>query len=333
METREKNISKILREQVFVHFSETLSNIFNNIPDSILDSIEEIRFRSNKPIIITGGFGELFLNGDGIAGILNNLYHITPQEIFEIFGSMCENSIYAVQEELRNGFITIKGGHRIGLTGQVVLEEKRIKNIKHLSGLNIRISRQIKGVADNLISHLIFDNSIFHTLIISPPQCGKTTLIRDIARQISSGIKRYNFNGIKVGIVDERSEIAACYKGVPQNDVGIRTDVLDCCPKSKGMIMLLRSMSPQVIVTDELGSAEDKDAVIQVINAGIKLITSIHGSCIEEVSIRPEISEIFEKNFFERIIVLSNRNGPGTIEEIIDGKSKQNLLLGGSDAI
>lgn len=327
METREKVFIKLLHNEVFVYFSDALKNMLSKVPDSILKKIEEIRLRADKPIIITGSFGELLLGINGIANDVNDSYCVLSSEILRIFEAMCENSVYAVQEELRNGFITIKGGHRIGITGRVIHEGKCIRNIKYFSGINIRLSRQVPGAADGVMNYIIKGNSVFHTIVISPPQCGKTTLIRDIARQISSGIQNNGFNGMKVGIVDERSEIAACYKGVPQNDVGIRTDILDCCPKSIGMITLLRSMSPQVIVTDELGSKEDRYAVMQVINAGVKLITSAHGSNIDEVSERPEISEIFKNKVFERIIILSNIDGPGTIEQVVDGKT-MNVIFG-----
>ena len=121
-------------------------------------------------------------------------------------------------------------------------------------------------------------------MIISPPQCGKTTLLRDIIRQISDGNTTLGLRGHKVGVVDERSELAGCYKGVPQNDIGLRTDVLDGCPKAKGMIMLIRSMSPNIIATDEVGTREDIFAIEEALNAGIKIITTVHGKNLEEVS-------------------------------------------------
>jgi stage III sporulation protein AA len=159
---------------------------------------------------------------------------------------------------------------------------------------------------------------IFNTLLISPPQCGKTTILRDIARNISDGIKELDFTGLKVGVIDERSEIASCYKGVPQNHTGVRTDVLDACPKAIGMDTMLRSMSPQVIITDEIGNEGDGEAIKRVINAGVKIIATAHGYNISELKTRQEVIGLIEGKVFERYVVLSSREGPGTLEEITD---------------
>lgn len=175
----------------------------------------------------------------------------------------------------------------------------------------------IKHIIDNKNSK----SEVYNTLIISPPQCGKTTLLRDITRVLSNGVKEMDQKGIKVGLIDERSEIAACHKGLPQFDIGIRTDILDRCPKSIGMIMMVRSMSPQVIVTDEIGGEGDKDAIVSILNAGVKIIATAHGFNISELKAGEKFWGLIEDKVFERYIVLSNINGPGTVEEIIDGTS------------
>jgi stage III sporulation protein AA len=155
-----------------------------------------------------------------------------------------------------------------------------------------------------------------HTLIISPPCCGKTTLLRDIIRLISDGGK--DRAGLTVGVVDERSEIGACYMGVPQNDLGIRTDVLDCCPKAKGMLMLIRAMSPRVIAVDEVGSKEDIEAIEYVINCGCKLIATVHGNSLLDVKGKPLLKKLIEDKLFERYILLSNKGSVGHLEEVYD---------------
>ncbi|MDP3486426.1 MAG: ATPase, T2SS/T4P/T4SS family, partial [Bacillota bacterium] len=147
------------------------------------------------------------------------------------------------------------------------------------------------------------------TLVISPPQAGKTTLLRDIARQLSD-------KGQRVCIVDERSEIAGCYNGCPQLDVGLRTDVMDGCPKAEGMLMALRALSPDVIITDEIGRAEDAAAIEEALNSGVRVIASAHGSTYEEVAARPNLSTLLQRGLFQRVVILSNRRGPGTIEYI-----------------
>lgn len=227
-------------------------------------------------------------------------------------------SLYAFEDEIRQGFITIQGGHRVGIAGKTVIEAEHVKNIKHISFINIRLSHQVKGCADKIIPYITMQEHVFHTLIISPPRCGKTTLLRDIIRQLSDGNK--SRSGMTVGVVDERSEIGACYMGVPQNDLGIRTDILDCCPKADGMLMLIRSMSPEVIAVDEIGQREDLDAIEYVINCGCRLVATVHGSCIDDVKQKPVLGRMVKEKMFERYIILNNRVGIGNVEEIYDDR-------------
>ena len=226
--------------------------------------------------------------------------------------------MYAFEEEIRQGFITISGGHRIGITGKTIINEDSIKGMKHISYINVRLAHQVKGCADIVLPYLVNGKTqgIYHTLIISPPKCGKTTLLRDIIRQISNGSSY--LQGMNVGVVDERSEIGACYMGVPQNELGIRTDILDCCPKAKGMMMLIRSMSPQVIAVDEIGSKEDLEAISHVISCGCKLIATVHGSSIEDIKSKPVLGELLHNKVFERYVILSNIKKIGHLEEIYD---------------
>jgi stage III sporulation protein AA len=164
---------------------------------------------------------------------------------------------------------------------------------------------------------------VFNTLLISPPQCGKTTLLRDLARQISNGTLHARMKGMKVGIVDERSELAGCVQGVPQHDVGLRTDVLDACPKAEGMIMMIRSMSPHLLITDEIGRMEDCEAILEAVHAGVHVITTAHGFGLSEVRKRPAIRELFKAGAFSRYIVLSRRLGPGTVEAVYDRQGER----------
>ncbi|NLK00446.1 MAG: stage III sporulation protein AA, partial [Clostridia bacterium] len=268
--------------------------------------------------------GEYFATASG--EITDNhlaAYRVDRDDVQRIFQNITRNSVYALDEELRNGYITIPGGHRVGFTGEAVLAKGRLQSLKNISFINIRVSREVRGCADTVMPFLIDPslNNPYHTLIISPPKCGKTTLLRDIIRQLSNGIHSLGFSGINVGLVDERSEIAACHHGLPQNDVGVRTDVLDKCPKAEGMYMLVRSMAPQVIATDELGKSEDIPAVEEAINAGIKLITTVHGTDVEDIMKRPVLKKLLQEKLFERILILSRRRGAGTIEAVVDGRS------------
>ncbi len=286
-----------------------------------LEPLEEIRLRADKPLVMLNYYREWFIGKDGLpASKPSGSFTVTQEDIRNSVELMSENSIYAYQEEIRNGYITIKGGHRVGLTGRAVLDGTGVKNIKDISGLNIRLSNQIFGCSSKVMCYIIKNGSdIYNTLIISPPQCGKTTILRDIARSLSNGMSDTGFKGVKVAIVDERSELAACVRGIPQNDVGIRTDVLDGCPKNIGMKMMIRSMSPRVIITDEIGNEGDREAVHNVLNAGVRIITTAHGYNISELKSRREVLMLVEDKVFERYIVLNDSNGPGSLAEVIDG--------------
>jgi stage III sporulation protein AA len=228
--------------------------------------------------------------------------------------------MYSVEEELRNGFVTVSGGHRVGVCGRTVIERGKVKTLKDISYMNFRVAKQIIGASDKVIGYLIRSpDCIYNTLIVSPPQCGKTTLLRDIVRKLSNGSEKDLFKGMKVSLVDERSEIAACSLGIPRNDVGIRTDVLDGCPKAEGIIMMIRSMSPEIVATDEIGRREDADAIIDAVNAGVKVVTTIHGSNIGDFLNKQDLNRI-QKGIFERYVILSRRKGVGTIETVFDGK-------------
>lgn len=309
------SIKRILEEEILSSVSPNIKEIIGSLPEKQLLNLEEIRLRLNKPLMIVSGKSDCMVSPSGkIAVQASDAYHVTHEDCEKTMQLLCNFSIYAVEEELKNGYITLKGGHRVGIVGRGIIEAGRIKALKNISGFNIRISREIIGAADKVLQYIIKnDGDIYNTLIISPPQCGKTTLLRDIIRQLSSGPA-----GMKVGLVDERSEIAGSYQGMPQNDVGLRTDVLDACPKSSGIIMLIRSMSPRVVATDEIGSSADMEAIYEAMNAGVKIITTIHGDGLEDILNRPFISEVVKNKIFERLIVLSSRFGPGTVEEIID---------------
>ncbi|NLP14781.1 MAG: stage III sporulation protein AA [Clostridium sp.] len=326
---RVEEVQKIEREILKVICHE-IRDVLKSVSLMDLMTTEELRLRANKPLMLQNSKGSFFINTEGkLTESRANLFYVNQEQIIKTLELVSENSIYAFQDEIKNGYLTIRGGHRVGITGRVVLCEDGIKNIKDISGLNIRFSREVSGCSSGIVKYIINGKkSIYNTLIVSPPQCGKTTMLRDITRVISDGIDGIGFRGLKVGIVDERSEIAACYKGVPQNRVGTRTDVLDACPKQLGMMMMLRSMSPDLIVTDEIGTSGDKNAVMQVVNAGVKVITTAHGYNVSQLKTRKEVLSLMQEKVFERYVVLSARRGPGTVEEIIDGETLDILYKG-----
>ncbi|ETI67367.1 stage III sporulation protein AA [Neobacillus vireti] len=298
-------------ETILNFLPKKIAELISQIPPNEKEKLEEIRIRMNRPVEMTLKGEPRFLS-----------YLIQPEDAVHLMNKISNFSIYTLEEELKRGYITVSGGHRIGLAGKVILEEGRVKAIRDISSFNIRIAREKVGIAEPLIPYL-YQRNWMHTMVIGPPQTGKTTLLRDIARIISSGNRAKGFQARKVGIVDERSEIAGCVNGVPQLTFGHRLDVLDACPKAEGMMMMIRSMSPEVLIADEIGRMEDAEAIQEAVHAGIKLITTTHGTSMEEIRKRPSLRAIIDQRIFERFVILSREAGPGTIKHILDGNGHE----------
>ncbi len=283
--------------------------------------------RLNRPLALYRQSKGCFLSPEGLPAGAERGYRPGREDLDKALSLISSYSLYAFEQELRCGYLTIPGGHRVGLCGRAVLEGGKIAALTDISGLNYRIARGIEKVALPFMEHLMIfeENRPAHTLIISPPGGGKTTFLRDLARWLSDGVPEMGIPGFKVAIVDERSEIAGCFRGIPQLNVGNSTDVLDACPKAEGMMMLLRSMGPQVIVGDELGNAEDVLAVREVIRTGASLIVSAHGSDHEQIGERPEFKKMFAEQVFERVVLLGRSRGVGTVEKIFDPRNQKNI--------
>lgn len=308
------------REEVTRLFPSTIREILQQASWDA-DGLQEIRLRTDRPLILWLDGKEYFVTAQGLLTRHGKMgYLVTQEEVRTTMEYLGQYSLYAYEEELRQGFLTIQGGHRVGVAGKTIIENHQVKGVHQISCINIRFSHQIKGCAEPVLPYVIEKNEIYHTLIISPPRCGKTTLLRDLVRQISDGTGR--FPGCTVGVVDERSEIGGSYQGVPQNDVGMRTDLLDCCPKSEGMMMLVRSMSPQVVAVDEIGSYEDIHAIEMILNSGCKLLATVHGSSIEDIRKKPLFDRLIREHVFERYIVLQKMNSQknGNVSGIYDGR-------------
>lgn len=277
----------------------------------LFNDLQEIRLRIGKPLMIVYKNTEWILPKKDVAKHL-----VTKDELRETLDYISHYSLYAYEPEMRQGFITIEGGHRVGMTGKVILEKEQVKNMQYISSVNIRVAHEVIGCGNRVLPYLTKNKDMCHTLIISPPRCGKTTLIRDLIRQISNG--NTYVKGCTVGVVDERSELGGCHLGIAQNDMGMRTDILDCCPKAEGMILLIRSMSPRVLAVDEIGGEEETRAIEYAMQCGCKLLASIHGTDWDEIREKPGISRLVEQRRFERYIVLDNQNNPGAVRAVYD---------------
>lgn len=280
--------------------------------------IQEIRLRADQPIILLLNQQEAYLNMEGIiTDKKENAITITSEKMLDILNHICNYSIYAYEDEIKQGFITVPGGHRIGLAGQVVLGEKGdIRSLKYINYMNIRIAHEVRGAANPVMKYLYQGGEFLNTLILSPPGCGKTTLLRDVIRQVSDG---NSFSrGRSVGVIDERSEIAGSYQGTPQNHIGIRSDVMDSCPKVLGMMMLIRSMAPEVLAVDELGNQEEINMVRLAKSCGCNVIATIHGESMSEILKKDFVKEAFTQHLFQRFIVLTRKEGKCIVKEIYD---------------
>jgi stage III sporulation protein AA len=290
------------------------------------EEILEIRLRVKQAIEIVSFNKSFFLDFAGQRmEIPEQGYKVTEDDLKQAMLILSNNSLYAIERQLIEGFITIPGGHRVGFTGKVILEKGKIKAIKDINSINYRLSREVIGIADRVIDKIYnykYEN-LYNTLIISPPFSGKTTLLRDIVRLISQGSHELGIKGKKIGLIDERSEIAGAYNGVAQNNIGSRTDLLDNCPKAEGIIILIRAMSPEVIAVDEIGKKEDVRAIEEAIKSGVSLIATVHGINLNTIKLRPSLHKLFQSDVFQRYIILSNRQGIGTVEGILNENGKE----------
>ncbi len=289
------------------YLSKEIGVRLKKMPKAVLDCAEEIRIRRGQAVCVRCGRDEF---------CPDKAYLPSAADIEITVSKMSEYSVYAFNEEIKRGYLTLPGGYRVGICGSVVYNDSGgISTIKNISSLNIRISREVKGCADKIMPLLYKNGRFLNTLIISPPACGKTTLLRDIIRQVSSG-------GLCVGVADERSEIAGTYMGQAANDLGSRTDILDGIYKEDGMYMLLRSMGVQVIAADEIGSAGELECIRHIVNSGVSLLCSVHAESLDELKRRNGFDLLVADKLFKRYIILSTMPSAGSISGIYDEEMK-----------
>lgn len=274
--------------------------------------LREIRFRVGRGLILETAAGEVLLNGKGHpVSTEAEAYWITETDVKTALELLTGYSVYAFEEELRQGYFTVEGGHRVGVAGRAVTENGRVQRLGYISFLNVRVAHACIGCGEGLFRRLYGDGQYYHTLLFAPAGCGKTTFLRDLIRLLSNA-------GLRVGVADERSELAACHHGIPQHDLGMRTDVMDGCPKAEAMSMLLRSMTPQILAADEIGMEADVFAVRAAAGSGCKVVASAHGGSFSELIRNPVLRTLWEERRFERYVRLEKAGQGFCVGEIYD---------------
>lgn len=267
-----------------------------------ITDFNEIRLRCGQPVTVSTSGGNIYiLRSGGISKDKNRGITVTRKDIDEAFDILTDCSVYTYKDEIKNGFVTAPGGHRVGLCGCMTANGEFIREI---SGLNYRFAKEVYGCSDSVIENVYNNGDVRSTLIVSRPGCGKTTFLRDLIRQISD-------KGCNVSVVDERCEIAAVNNGVPGFDIGVNTDVLSMSSKITGMKLMLRSMSPRVIAVDEFNVSDEGQVIAEMAESGVSLFATMH-SCDYQKDLG---NDVLDK--FRCVVVLSDKNGPGTIERCI----------------
>lgn len=269
-----------------------LRRLAGELPEDWRGRGEELRLRTGRSMTVLVDGAERPVAGTG---------PVREEDLRSVLELASRSSAHTVLERVRHGFVTIPGGHRIGLCGTAVVERGVVVNLRRLSSLAIRVAREVPGAADGAFPAVLEGERPVNTLILAPPGAGKTTLLRDLIRSLSLG--KYA-PPVRVGVADERGELAGVCDGVPELELGPYTDVMDGCPKAAGLEMLLRGMNPQVLAADEITAPEDAQAMLQAAGCGVALLATAHGNSVKDLSLRPVYRTLLEENIFQRLITI-----------------------------
>ena len=305
---------------------ERLHGALSKINPELACDIQEIRVRANKPLVLVIKGASAFITYNSRISFLlpENAVAVTHEEVEQVFNNACGYSVHSHLKNISRGFVTLKGGHRVGVAGEAIIEDGRISGIKNISSLNIRIAREHKAAADDVIRY-IYTGNLKSIIIAGPPLSGKTTMLRDIARQLSGlELSRY----YKTVIVDERNEISASDLGIAHTDLGLNTDVLSSYPKGEGILCALRALSPDIILCDEVGFLNEVRAIEEGINSGVKFIVSVHASDKNELLSRPQSKRLILSGAFDKVVLLKNSSNPCCIDRIFEARELEDEIRG-----
>lgn len=292
--------------------SDRLYKTVYKLPNELKADVQEIRIRAEKPLVLSMGRKTMFVDkAFELSESMENAVTASFEDIVASFQNVCCYSVYSHQNEIKNGFVTMGSGHRVGLCGTAVISHGEISSVRDISSLNIRIAREIPDAAEELLQRV--GSVEGGLLIVGMPCSGKTTILRDLARRISLGI---GCHIMRTSVVDERSELSGTYAGIARNDLGL-SDILNGYSKHEGIMQALRTLSPEAIICDEIGTSADMRAIEQGINAGVSIVATIHAGSYRELLARSQGKALINSGAFRTVVILESRENAGKISELI----------------